>query len=302
MDSTNQKKVRIVTHSGNFHLDEILAVAALQMHLKDIPHEVIRTRDMDVINSADYVVDVGGVYDPATNRFDHHQHGGAGERENGIPYSAFGLVWKHYGVSLSGSKQVAHAIDEQLGHPVDMGDNGRDYYKLIRKDTEPLIAQFIVAMFRPTWTEELIHDERFFELLLIMRRVLERTIKVEQDREAGARFVSEAYRDAADKRIVVIERSYPWHDVLAEHPECLYVVKPKSVGTNWEVECVRDNPYGFKNRKDLPLAWAGHLEGDSKLAEITGVPDVVFCHNQRYVAVTKSRESAIKLAQIAADA
>ena len=296
-----EKKIRIVTHSGNFHADELLAVAALEMLMKETVYEVIRTRDPEVIAKADYVVDVGGVYDIATNRFDHHQQGGAGARENGIPYSAFGLVWKHYGETLSGSKRVAHAIDEQVGYPVDMGDNGHDYYKLIRQDTEPLIVQFVVAMFRPTWTEGLVHDERFFELLAIMRRILERTIKVEQDREAAGKFVEEAYQRSEDKRIVVIDQSYPWHNVLAEHPEPLYVVKPKSVGTNWEVECVRDNPYGFENRKPLPESWAGHLEGDKKLAEITGVSDVVFCHNMRYVAVTKTKESAIKLAQLAAE-
>lgn len=297
-----EKKIRIITHSGNFHADEILAVAALQILIKDAPHEVIRTRDADVIRAADYVVDVGGIYDAATNRFDHHQQGGAGTRENGIPYSAFGLVWKHYGEAICGSKQVAHAIDEQIGYPVDMGDNGHDYYKLIRQDTEPLIIQFVVAMFRPTWTEGLLHDERFFELLTMMRRILLRTIKVETDKEDGARFVEEAYAHADDKRIVILDHVYPWHDVLAGHSEPLYIVKPKSVGTNWEVECVRDNPYGFKNRKDLPLKWAGHLEGDEKLAQITGVQDVVFCHNMRYVAVTKSKEGAVKLAQIAADA
>lgn len=36
------------------------------------------------------VVDIGGVYDLETNHFDHHQIGGAGKRENGIPYAAIG--------------------------------------------------------------------------------------------------------------------------------------------------------------------------------------------------------------------
>ena len=254
-----EKKIRIVTHSGTFHADELLAVAALQILIKDAPHEIIRTRDMEVINSADYVVDVGGIYDPQTNRFDHHQGGGAGERDNGIPYSAFGLVWKHYGETISGSKQVAAAIDVEIGHPVDMGDNGFDYYKLIRQDTEPLILQFMVAMFRPTWKEGLIHDERFFELLTIMRRVLELTIKKERDNEEGGKFAEAAYEAAPDKRIIVLDHVYPWHTILAEHPEPLYVVKPKSVGTHWEVECVRDNPFGFENRKDLPEIGRAHV-------------------------------------------
>lgn len=297
------KKIRIVTHDGVFHTDELLAVATLELYLDGKPHEIIRTRDRAIIDSADYVVDVGGVYDHATHRYDHHQGGGAGARENGIPYSSFGLVWKHYGEAISGSSAVARAIDEQIGYPVDMGDNGFDYYGLIRQDTEPLILQFVTAKFRPTWNSATTHhDERFSELLVFIRRFLQLAIEVEQDNLEGGRFVDAIYEKTEDKRIIVLDKPYPWHDVLAAHPEPLYVVKPKSVGTHWEVECVRDNPYGFENRKPLPEAWAGHLEGDGVLAEITGVSDVVFCHNRRYVAVTRSKEGALRLAQLAVEA
>ena len=297
-----EKKIRIVTHSGTFHADELLAVAALLMLIKNAPYEVVRTRDKSIIDSADYVVDVGGEYDPTTNRFDHHQHGGAGSRDNGIPYSAFGLVWKHYGEEITGSKAVADAVDIEIGYPVDMGDNGMDYYKLVRQDTEPLVIQFAVAMFRPTWKEGAIHDERFFEMLAFLRRLLELTINKQRDEIEGGKFVETAYEKAEDKRIVILDGAFPWHNILAEHPEPLYVVKPKSVGTHWEVECVCDNPFGFENRKDLPEAWAGHLEGDTELREITGVDDVLFCHNRRYIAVTRTKESAILLAQKAVNA
>ena len=87
--------MKIVTHSGSFHQDELFAVAALLFIFPDA--EVIRTRDDAVIKSADIAVDVGGIDDPNKERFDHHQEGGAGKRANGIPYASFGLVWKKYG-------------------------------------------------------------------------------------------------------------------------------------------------------------------------------------------------------------
>lgn len=34
---------------------------------------VTRTRDYALLEAMDVVVDVGGVYDPATHRYDHHQ-------------------------------------------------------------------------------------------------------------------------------------------------------------------------------------------------------------------------------------
>ncbi|KKU79348.1 MAG: hypothetical protein UY04_C0011G0014 [Parcubacteria group bacterium GW2011_GWA2_47_7] len=296
MNNTD-KKITVVTHSGTFHADEVLAVAVLEIFFDGKPYEVIRTRDQKIIDAADYVVDVGAIYDPETNRFDHHQHGGAGARPNGIPYSSFGLVWKHFGEAVCGSKSVVQAIDEQIGYPVDMGDNGIDYYGLVRIDTEPLILQFIVAMFRPTWKGDSSHDERFFELVVFMRRFIELAIQSERDKVDGAAYVHEAYRSAEDKRLIILDGAYPWQDVLAMHPEPLYVVKPKNQNTFWEVECVRDNPHGFASRKNLPMAWAGKFDGE--LVKATGVSDAVFCHNKQYIAVTKTKEGAIRLARMA---
>ena len=85
-------EITVVTHNGNFHADDVFSIAVLKHVLPTF--KLVRTRDKALIESADYVIDVGGEYDPETNRFDHHQRGGAGERENGIPFSSFGLVWK----------------------------------------------------------------------------------------------------------------------------------------------------------------------------------------------------------------
>ena len=75
--SKNKKTVAV--HDGNFHPDDVFAVATLSI-LLDGKIGVIRTRDEGEINKADYVLDVGHIYDPAKNRFDHHQEGGAGFR------------------------------------------------------------------------------------------------------------------------------------------------------------------------------------------------------------------------------
>jgi len=80
------KKVIIATHNGVFHSDDVFAVASLLVLLEATPavSTVIRTRDENLIRKADFAVDVGGVYAPDKNRFDHHQIGGAGKRGNKI--------------------------------------------------------------------------------------------------------------------------------------------------------------------------------------------------------------------------
>lgn len=292
-----QEVIKVVTHSGNFHADEILAVAALEIYFNGNPYEVVRTRDAEVIKMGDYVVDVGGEYDPSRNRFDHHQEGGAGVRENGIPYSSFGLVWKHFGVAITGSLEIAEAIDRKLGWPIDMGDNGVSSYHITEYGVHPYLMHNIVAAYRPTWQEAGVEDERFFELVKLCKRIIEREIATEHDKLVGAKEVERAYELAEDKRIIVLENYYPWNEVLAGKPEPLYVVKPKRQNTGWEVDCVRTDVHGFVNRKNLPAEWAGKV-GET-LQQVTGVPDAVFCHNNLYVAVTKTKEGAIKLAQMA---
>lgn len=62
----------ICTHSDAFHCDEVLASVMLLYTDTYQNSMIVRTRDQAVIDTLDIVCDVGGVYDPATNRFDHH--------------------------------------------------------------------------------------------------------------------------------------------------------------------------------------------------------------------------------------
>lgn len=120
-----KQKITIVAHSGQFHADDIFAVATLTLMLEE-KHDVkvVRSRDPEIIKVADYVVDVGGIYDEEKKRFDHHQEGRAGSRENGIFYSSFGLVWKAYGESIAGSSEIMTALDKKLVSSIDARDNG----------------------------------------------------------------------------------------------------------------------------------------------------------------------------------
>ncbi len=60
------------THSDSFHCDEVLATVMLLQTRQFADSVIIRTRQEDVFDQLDIVVDVGGIYDPARNRFDHH--------------------------------------------------------------------------------------------------------------------------------------------------------------------------------------------------------------------------------------
>ncbi len=290
MSLFNKNKI-LVTHDSTFHADDIFATAALSL-LLDGKIEVIRTRDEKIIQSADYVYDVGGEHDPARNRFDHHQKGGAGSRENGIPYAAFGLVWKTYGETICGSMDVAQKIDESLVQSIDAEDNGVNSYTLIG-EAKPYVIQGVINAFRPTWKEGENFDGPFMELVAFFRMFLIRKIKKAKDAIEAESFVNKAYEEAADKRLIVLSDQYPWRSVYLAYDEPLYVVSPKA--SKWYVYCVPKEEGSYENRKSFPESWAGLRDED--LAKVTGIPDALFCHNGRFLAVAKSKEGALQLAQ-----
>ena len=304
---TNNKK--LITHNGSFHSDDIFACATLCLMLEKAGEkfEIIRTRDEEIIKTGDYVFDIGGIYDEDENKFDHHQVGGAGKREGGIEYAACGLVWKKFGIKITGSQKASVMIDERLFAPVDAGDNGFDLVEN-KYETSPYLIQHAFSSMKPTWREEnLSKDEMFLKCVNIAKEILMREIIQAQDAVLAEEIVSSIYKNTEDKRIIILDKNYPYEYTLNNFPEPLFVIYPRDKtdeilggDTNlWGIKAVRKDPKTFKNRKDFPKSWAG-LQGE-ELQKISGVPDAVFCHRGLFMAVAKSKEGAIKLAQIAVE-
>lgn len=284
----------VVTHNGSFHADDVFGVATLKMHVGE-PLKIVRSREREDIGKADFVVDVGEQYDPNRDRFDHHQQGGAGARENGIPYAAFGLVWKKYGPAVCGSKEIAKIVDSKLAQPIDAIDNGVSLNEgESRVDgVYPYTIASMVAAFRPTWQErESDSDMLFDSLVKLATGVIDRERAHGQAAIAATDEVEQAYHNADNKQLIVLEKDLPWRNVLCSKPEPLVAVYPKPERGEWCVKAVPDE--GFKNRIDLPESWAG--KSGRELAEITGVDGAVFAHRARFMAVAKTKQQAKELA------
>lgn len=75
MNNLNQIE-KIVTHSGIFHADEVLAIAFLYSQGLKLNFPIDRKNEVDEDELNDphiAVIDVGKHYDPQKNNFDHHQ-------------------------------------------------------------------------------------------------------------------------------------------------------------------------------------------------------------------------------------
>ncbi|WP_415898482.1 MYG1 family protein [Neptuniibacter sp. QD48_11] len=283
--------ITIVTHSGNFHADDVFSIAALRAIFPSF--KLIRTRDEELIRQADIVVDVGGEYDPDTGRFDHHQRGGAGERENGIPYSSFGLIWQKYGVEIcQGNAEVAQAVDADLVSAIDAIDCG--YGDGVAKGVS--LSQTI-SMFNPTWQEETHFDEGFDEAVDFASRVLNRFIASADGGISAKDIVAKAIENAEDPRVIVLEQYTPWkRTVHALSKEALYIVYPSDTG-QWRIQAIPVKPGSFEDKKSLPKSWAG-LSGKA-LQDETGISDAMFCHNGLFIAGCESFDSTMKMAELA---
>jgi uncharacterized UPF0160 family protein len=286
--------MKVATHDGSFHADEVFALAALS--LLDGRLEVVRTRDPDALAAADARVDVGFASDPATGDFDHHQKGGAGERPNGVRYASFGLVWREHGARLcGGDAEVAARVDLSLVQGVDANDTGQELTAPLLDGVRQMTVSGVIGGLNRRWDEDLTPAQeraRFDEALAIAAPIIRREIASAAAQQRARRLVEDAVAAARDPRVIVLDRDVPWKEVVVtEAPEALFVVYPKRQG--WGLEAVPRELGSFVNRRDLPAAWAG-LDGP-ELAALTGVQDAVFAHAKRFLAVASSREGIAEL-------
>jgi uncharacterized UPF0160 family protein len=290
--------MRVATHSGGFHADDVFAIAVLRLaHGETL--EVVRTRDREEQAAADLRVDVGGKDDPATGDFDHHQRGGAGERPNGIRYASFGLVWREHGEAIAGSREAADGVDAFLVQGVDANDTGQTITESLVADVRPLSVSGVIGGFNPLWDEDLTpteEDARFLEAVALAEDILRRSIAGAQAWQRARALVQAAIDRAEDPRIVELERNMPWREPLVSAaPEARYVIYPKSAG--WALNAVPVDLGSFDNRLDLPESWGGLT--DEALQAETGVPDAIFAHPARFYASAGSRAGILALARLA---
>lgn len=313
----------IATHSGSFHADDVFGVAVLMGVFPS--HTLVRTRNSELIDAADFVVDVGGVWAPESGRFDHHQRGFNGARpaqtlngsnKPGVGYASAGLVWSMYGaayvqavaadrgVELTAAQvaQVVQAIDQSLVQYLDLVDNGQD-------DVAPGLfgLSALISQLNSHWLEEKaltgaekaeLQEARFREAIALTRPFLDRAIFKQVGQLLSVDVVRRAPRLLGGRVLHLHEGGMPWTRVVVEEmPEVLFVIYPDSDGRQYQLKTVPVEPSSFDSRLDLPQAWAGLR--DAELAAVTGVPDSVFCHMNLFIAGAKSFDGAVQLAKIA---
>jgi len=295
----------LVTHSGGFHADELLSSVILTRLFPQA--RIVRSRAPDWISpGADRIIyDVGGQYDPATGIFDHHQRG-APMREDGQPYSSFGLIWKHFGRDYLAASGVPEAhvadiyasFDASFVLPVDLVDNGAlspSVAGVLGGLTLPVLLETLKPVFDETDPEA--DDRAFHHALAIARAFVEARIEKSAAKLRAEALVHQAIVDAGEGRILELPMGMPFRPavVKAGADQLLFVVHPRD--KDWCLTTIRRADEGFEVRANLPAAWAGLTNGDLEAA--SGVKGASFCHNGRFVAAARTREAALAMAELA---
>lgn len=319
--------MRIAVHSGSFHADDAYGAMVLVFCHPERDCEIIRTRDHQTILTADAAVDVGGISDPDTLRFDHHQKGFSEARTSGVVYASAGLVWKVFGpkfvalysknigaqfeVSEDIAISIAHQIDNEFVQYLDMADTGaaNSAPGFFGASSElalmniSLVDAEILKLQNPTSEAyaAAMHDlglSRFKMAMEKLQSSLCNMIRHKISEHLAAKIVRSS--DIIENGCIMVldTPGLEWESVVQnEFPDVLFVVYPDSSDNQYQLKTVTLHSGTYANRKALPRAWAGLRDG--ALAVASGVEDAVFCHNGVFIAGARSKDGAIKLAKLA---
>ncbi|CAL1386609.1 unnamed protein product [Linum trigynum] len=319
---------RVGTHNGSFHCDEALGCFMIRLTDKFANAEIVRTRDPQVLETLDAVLDVGGVYDPSRDRYDHHQKGFQEVFGYGFStkLSSAGLVYKHFGKEIIGKElQVDEdhpdvlclflAVYKSFMEAIDAVDNGINRYDT---DKPPRYVNNThlssrVGRLNLDWTDpdqsSEKENEAFQRAMALAGGEFLESVHFHARSWLPARSVvlgCLAARFDVDPsgEIMVLTRFCPWKLHLFEleeemkiEPSIKYVLYQDERSKSWRIQAVAVSPDSFESRKPLPAQWRGLRDDD--LCKECGIPACVFVHMSGFIGGNQSYEGALAMAKAA---
>ena len=262
------------THAGKFHADDVFSTALL-MHLNP-DFKVVRVNKLPE-NPDGIVYDIGG------GKFDHHQTDSPA-RDNGIPYGAFGLLWKEYGAYIMENEESALQFDQKFVSAIDYADNTGEYDSL----------SAAVSSFVPPWNSSESIDSAFEKAVDFAFNILDRLIQKSKATRLADELVMNAYKESVNN-IVILNQYMPWEKVLTD-TDAVFVIYPSLRG-GYNIHGVPVEHGSNIIKKPFPPEWCGRE--DSEIVLASGIGGLRFCHKNGFLASAETLDSAIKAAELA---
>ncbi|KAI5184958.1 hypothetical protein NEHOM01_0509 [Nematocida homosporus] len=324
----------IVTHNGTFHLDEVLGCFILS---KLFPtYKIVRSRDKEVIAKGTIVLDVGGVYDPDNNRFDHHQHGFTEvyQKERcDILMSSAGLVFKKFGLqylsqefdlSRFSKKEVQELIDRVYFEyliTVDAQDNGREASEDNLYHARNLGD--LVKTMNPWFTDEeynnttkesrdAITNRAFFRAMEIMGSDFERACRVfvleqynmvELLKPENCQIIGQVHTGqyAYFAKAGMTSMGVKHLNAVRGYNILVFIVADTNVSAGqtprYTVNCISKNNCHYPTLAPLPKEWRGHRDDVFQMSSDRCIRDCLFVHATGFFGIATSRDCAEYMAK-----
>jgi len=273
------------THSGPFHADDVLAWGLIQVFV-DADATIVRTRDADVLDKADIVFDVGGSFDPARGRFDHHQNSYTG------PLSSAGMVLDWLEDTGKVSKSLAGRIRSRVCDYVDDVDNGR-------REPDPNVPCFasMVEAYNRGAGDMAGFDVAFRRAGQMAAHFVQGIANGHAEEEAARAVVKAAMADADTRgsNTLFLNPYVRWKPAYfqlggASHPT-EFVIAPGPDGS-WRTLAIPPRFGSFDQKRSLPEAWAGLVDDDFEA--VCGVEGARFCHKNRFIMVFNTLDGLLE--------
>lgn len=318
--------MKIGTHNGTFHCDEVLACCMLKLLPQYKNAEIIRTRDPVALGECDIVVDVGGVYDPSKHRYDHHQRGfteSMNSLDSKYPWvtklSSAGLVYFHFGHQVISeqlstqseddiTKIVYSKIYEGFIEEIDGIDNG------IASCNEPKYRintnlSSRISHINPAWNEKNIDiDSKFLKAISVVQvEFLDRINYFKNSWLPARQFVVDALEkryeiDSSGEIVCFPSGGLPWKDHLLTletdlniSPTIKFVLFADE-SSKWRVQCVPVESGSFENRLGLLEDWRGLR--DDELSKKSGIEGCIFVHMSGFIGGNIKYDGALQMAKL----
>ncbi len=271
-----------MTHGGKFHADDVFSAALLRI----LYPEIAIVRAFTIPDDFD-----GIVFDMGFGTFDHHQEDSE-VRENGVPYAAFGLLWRTLGQDVlirvgcpaELAEEEALRFDANFVQPLDESDNTGCKHELAS----------VISTFNASWDMEECADECFEEAVSFATIILEKRFDSILSAQRAKTMVEEALENMADA-IVVLPQYAPWKKILVPS-DAKFVVYPSQRG-GFSAQVIPIDLESNVAKCLFPLAWAGKSE--SELPKISGIDTLRFCHKGRFLITTGCLADVLRACKLA---
>lgn len=294
--------MKILTHDGTFHTDEVFAIAFIKKFINSNV-EITRTRNFDLINSYKndrdcFVIDVGAEYDEKNRNFDHHQRDFNTRWNDGVLLSSCGLVWKYLrkkGYLKKYSDEFLTHIEEDLIKKIDLHDNGEKKWLLCNMVSMCNREENTIEDFNKSLDVATIYIENvFYNEDLNHKKYQEFKTDLENYEKSENKLIFFSSNPIKDKKVL---------NSLSNETEALLLVFPQTDENNakkWYIKSINKyNEEGNKLNALAPNEWCG-LAGED-LENRSGFKGFLFVHRTGFLSGANNIKVAKKVSQIIID-